>query len=243
MKRKKILSISIVVVACIGLASVLWIFGFTVVPVEDLARGGKTSGWSHDVGFDEVAYVDELWESKIIPTISEDAVELSTILNDMVPDLDGFMTKEELIPIAEEYGLITIGEAHAYIVKGTGEVVSVDTESSTGIAEVSIDGYTGPIKVNLYIGPRISFDESAIRDSVGFIQFGDFREQTEYGKVGIEINKRCLEQIEHITENADSLQGKTISFYGAFIIRTFNLVIIEMKEINIVPIQIDIVEV
>ena len=42
---------------------------------------------------------------------------------------------------------------------------------------------------------------------------------------------------------ADSLEGKTISVYGAFIIRTFNLVIIEMKEINIVPLQIDIVEV
>jgi len=242
MKRKKILTISIVVVACIGLASVLWIFGFTVVPTTELERGGKTSGWLHDVGFDEVTYVDEIWESKIIPTISEDAVELSTILNEMVPDLDGFMTKEELIPIAEEYGLITIGEAHAYMVKGTGEVTNVDADTSTGIIEISLDGYTGPIKVNLFIGPRIPFDESAVRDSVGFISFGDFREQTEYGKVGIEINKRCLERIEHITENADSLQGKKISFYGSFIIRTFNLVIIEMKEIYIVPIQIDVVE-
>ena len=31
MKRKKILTIVIAIVACIGLASVLWIFGFTVV--------------------------------------------------------------------------------------------------------------------------------------------------------------------------------------------------------------------
>ena len=152
------------------------------------------------------------------------------------------MQKEELIPIAEEYGLITIGEAHAYMVKGTGEVVSVDTETSTGIIELSLDGYTDPIKIYLYVGPRMPFDESAVRDSVGFILFGDFREQTEYGKVGIEINKRCLERVG-LSENADSLQGKKISFYGSFIIRTFNLVIIEMKEIYIVPIQIDVVEV
>ena len=242
MKRKKILTIVIAIVACIGLASVLWIFGFTVVSTEDLALGGKTSGWAHDVGFDEVEYVDEIWESKIIPTILEEAVELPTVLKDMVPDEDGFMQKEELIPIAEEYGLITIGEAHAYMVKGTGEVVSVDTESSTGTIELSLDGYTGPIKIYLYVGPRTPFDESAVRDSVGFILFGDFREQTEYGKVGIEINKRCLERIEHITEIADSLQGKKISFYGSFIIRTFNLVIIEMKEIYIVPLQIDVGE-
>jgi len=242
MKRKKILTIVIAIVACIGLASVLWIFGFTVVSTEDLIRGGKTSGWEHDVGFDEVAYVDEIWESKIIPTILEEANELSVVLKDMVPDEDGFMQKEELIPIAKEYGLITVGEAHAYMVKGTGEVTNVDTESSTGTIELSLDGYTGPVKVILYIGPRIPFDESAVRDSVGFITFGDFREQTEYGKVGTEINKRCLELIG-LSSNADSLQGKTISFYGAFTIRTFNLVIIEMKEIYIVPIQIDVVEV
>ena len=242
MKRKKILTIVITIVVCIGIASVLWIFGFTVVPVEELARGGKTSGWLHDVGFDEVEYVDEIWESEIIPTILEKAHELPTILKDMVPDADGFMQKEELLPIAEEYGLITIGEAHAYMVKGTGEVVGVDTDTSTGVIELSVDGYTGPVKINLYVGPRIPFDESAIRDSVGFIDFGDFREQTEFGKVGIEINKRCLERIEDITEIADSLEGKKINFYGSFIIRTFNLVIIEMKEIHIVPLQIDVVE-
>lgn len=242
MKRKKILNIVIVTIVCIGLASVLWIFGFTVVSTEDLIRGGKTSGWAHDVGFDKVAYVDEIWESKVIPTILEEAHELPDVLKDMVPDEDGFMQKEELILIAEEYGLITMGEAHAYMVKGTGEVTNVDTESSTGTIELSLDGYTGPVKVILYIGPRIPFDESAVRDSVGFIKFGDFREQTEYGKVGTEINKRCLERIG-LSENADSLQGKTISFYGAFTIRTFNLVIIEMKEIYIVPIEIDVVEV
>jgi len=241
-KRKKILTISIVVLACIGLASVSWIYGFTVVSTEDLSRGGKTSGWAHEIEFDEVTYVDEIWESKIIPTILEEAHELATILKEMVPDEDGFIQKEELIPITEEYGLITIGEAHAYMVKGTGEVTNICTETSTGTIELSLDGYAGPIKVNLYIGPRIPFDESSVRDSVGFINFGDFREQTEFGKVGTEINRRCAERISSLLENADSLQGKKISFYGAFMIRTFNLVKIEMEEINIVPIQIDVVE-
>jgi len=241
MKRKKVLSISIVVVACIGLASVLWIFGFTVVPTSELERGGKTSGWAHEVEFNEVTYVDEIWESKIIPTILEESHELSTILKEMVPDEGGFIQKEDLIPIAEEYGLITIGEAHAYMIRGTGEVTNVYTETSTGIIELSLDGYMGPIKVNLYVGPRIPSDESSVRDSVGFIEFGDFREQTEYGKVGTEINKRCIERVG-LSENADSLQGKKIDFYGVFTIRTFNLVEIEMKEIYIVPIQIEVVE-
>jgi predicted lipoprotein len=241
MNRKKILTIFIAALVCIILASVSWIYGFTVVSTDELAMGGKTSGWEHEVEFDEAVYVDEIWESKIIPTILEEAHELSTIINKMVPDRDGFMEKEDLIQIAEEYGLITVGEAHAYMVKGTGEVTSVCTETSTGIIELSLDGYSGPIKVNLYVGPRMPFDESSVRDSVGFIKFGDFREQTEYGKVGTEINKRCIERVG-LSENADSLLGKKINFYGAFTIRTFNLVEIDMKEILIVPIQIEVVE-
>ena len=242
MKRKKILTIVITILVCLGLASVLWVFGFTVVSTDELERAGKTSGWLHDVGFDEIEYVDEIWESSIIPIILEESVELTNVLKDMVPDAEGFMQKEDLIPIAEEYGVITVGEAHAYKVKGTGEVANVDTESSTGIIELSLDGYTGPVKVNLYIGPRIPLDESAVRDCLGFIILDNFREQTEYGKVGTDINRRCAERVAYLLEEADSLQGKTINFYGAFIIRTFNLVNIGMKEINIVPLQIDIVE-
>ena len=48
---------------------------------------------------------------------------------------------------------------------------------------LQLDGYDGPITVQLYIGPRIPSDETAVRDAVGFINFGDFRDQTEYGKV------------------------------------------------------------
>lgn len=239
MKHKKSLNIAIAAIVCISLATVSWIYGFTVVSTEE---AGETSGWAHDVGFDEVAYVDEIWESKVIPTILEEANELPTVLKDMVPDEDGFMQKEELIPIAEEYGLITVGEAHVYMVKGQGKVVDVDTKSSAGTLELLLDGYTGPIKIKFYIGPRIPSDESSVRDAVGFINFGDFREQTEYCKVGTEINKRSMSQVDLPTDK-DSLQGKTISFYGAFTIRTFNLVKIELEEIKIVPIQIDIVEV
>ena len=55
-----------------------------------------------------------------------------------------------------------------------------------------------------------------------FITFGDFKDQTEYGKAGSEINKRVLSQVLD-TLDRDNLMGKTISFMGAFSIRTFNL--------------------
>ena len=228
--------ILIIVVSIVGLAILLWFYGFTVVSiqqVEEMKIGEK---------FDPKAFVDGIWESKLIPTINEKAVDLSLVLGKIKPDDSGFASIDSLIPITNNYGLITVGEAHAYIVKGQGKVVDVNTKTSIGTLELMLDGYTGPIKVKFYIGPRIPSDESSVRDAVGFINFGDFKEQTEYGKVGLEINKRSMSQVD-LPPDKDTLQGKMISFYGVFTIRTFNLTKIDMNEIKIVPIQIDIVKV
>ena len=80
-----------------------------------------------------------------------------------------------------------------------------------------------------------------MRDAVGFITFGDFKEQTEYGKAGSEINKRVLSTVLGNIDK-DNLVGKTISFKGAFTIRTFNLLQIDVKEIRIVPVEIELGE-
>ena len=127
------------------------------------------------------------------------------------------------------------------MVKGSGKIVSVNAETSLGTVEVALDGYDGPIKVLLYIGTRIPSDETSVRDAVGFITFGDFKEQTEYGKVASEINKRVLSTVLGGIDR-NNLVGKTISFKGAFTIRTFNLIQIDVKEIRIVPVEIELGE-
>ena len=154
-------------------------------------------------------------------------------------DENGFTSKENLIPVTKEYGLITVGEAHVYMVKGQGQVMRIDTSSSIGTLELSLDEYNGPIEVIFYIGPRIPSDESSVRDAVGFINFGDFREQTKYGRVATEINRRISELVLEPLDKAD-LEGKRIRFYGAFMIRTFNLVRIDLNQIRIVPVNLSI---
>ncbi|MCJ7532410.1 MAG: DUF2291 domain-containing protein [Anaerolineales bacterium] len=234
MKKSWLISLAVVIVVAV-LCYLIWPLAFTVVPIAEVEQVQKSEA------FDPVIYVDKIWDSKIIPTINEKAVDLSLIMGEMKPDSNGFAEKDDLIAIAQKYGLITVGEAHVYMVKGTGQVVNVDTSSSTGIMEIQLDGYTGPIKVLIYIGPRIPSDESSVRDAVGFINFGDFKEQTEYGKVGAEINKRIIAQV--LTPlNKDQLQGKTITFYGALTIRTFNLINIDLKKVTIVPIKIEVKE-
>ncbi len=222
----------------IGLAALLFLvlaalYGFTVVSIEEAESAVESEA------FDPVAYVDGIWESRLIPTFDEEAVELSRVLAEIEPDADGAAPKDDLIAIANQYGLITVGEAHVYMVEGTGEIVSVDAETSLGTAEVKLDGYDGPIRVLLYIGTRIPSDDTSVRDAVGFIAFGDFREQTEYGSAATEINKRVLATVLGDIDR-DNLVGKTISFRGAFTIRTFNLLNIDMSEISIVPMEIEL---
>ena len=222
----------------IGVAAILFLvlaarFGFTVVTIEE----AEDTVLSEE--FNPVTYVDGIWDSRLIPAFNDKTIELSRILVEMEPDANGTAPKDDLIAIANQYGLITVGEAHVYMVKGSGTIVSVDAESSLGTAEVKIDGYDGPIKTLLFIGTRIPSDNTSIRDAVGFISFGDFKEQTEYGKAATEINKRVLTDVLDGIDR-ENLVGKTISIKGAFTIRTFNLIQIDVSELNIVPIEFEL---
>ena len=232
MKQRKSLVIAVLTIAFIGLAIWQWRAAFTVVPIEEIEQAERSEA------FDPVAYVDAIWESRIIPTILEKAVDLSTVLSDIETDDRGFAAKDQLIQVANKYGLITVGEAHVYMVKGRGRVTAVDTTSRLATFEIALENYAGPIKVKIYLR-RIPSDDTSVRDAVGFINFGDFREQTEYGKVGAEINRRIVEQV--LSElDAEHLEGRTVSFYGALTIRTFNLVEIDLNQIFVVPVKIEV---
>jgi predicted lipoprotein len=232
MKNSWMMTLVLLVALTVG-GYFLWPYAFTVVSIQQVEEVKLSET------FDPQTYVDGIWSSQIIPTILENAVDLSIILSEFDPNEIGLAAKDDLVAVANDYGLITVGEAHVYQVKGTGLVTSVDTSKSTGIAEIQVDGYNGPILVRLYIGTRIPSDETSVRDAVGFITFGDFKEQTEYGKVGAEINKRLLTEVLEPLDK-DQLLGKQISFYGAMTIRTFNLINIDLKQVNIVPVQIEL---
>lgn len=223
----------ITVAALAVLGFFLWPYAFTVVPIAEVEQVRLSEA------FDPVTFVDGIWASALLPTVDEKAVDLAVILAEIKPGPDGTAPKDALIPVAEEYGLITVGEAHGYMVKGSGTVVSVDTSKSTGFIVVKLDGYDGPIVVRLYVGPRIPSDETSLRDAVGLINFGDFKEQTEYGKVASELNKRVNAEILSALPT-DQLEGKHITFAGAFTLRTFNLINIPVQQINVVPVKVEV---
>ena len=217
-----------VTVGAVGLfVLVALLFGFTVVSTDDEA--------ALHVVFDPVAYVADSWDD-VQTVIRDEAVPLADVLNRITPDADGKATTESLTPVAEELGRITTGNAHVYRVNATGTVTDVDTTTSKGTLGMTVDGYEGPIKVRVYVGTRIPSDESSIRDATGFIEFGDFREQTEYGKVAAEINKKIIENLSGL--DVESLVGKPVSVTGAFTLRTQNQPSVDVSQLSIVPIEI-----
>lgn len=218
----------VAVVAVVVFLVVAGLFGFTVVSTDDDA--------ALNVEFDPVTFVDDNWEA-IRAAIADNAVPLADVLGRIQPGADGKAAVDDLTPVAEALGLITTGEAHVYRVTATGTVTDADTETSRGTIGLAVDGYDGPIAVRAYIGTRIPSDESSIRDGTGIIQFGDFRDQTEYGKVASEINKRVLTGLEGL--DAASLVGQPVTLTGAFTLRTFNQPAVDVSQIVLVPLSIE----
>jgi predicted lipoprotein len=227
MKRKLTPGLAIGIGALAVFVVLAVLFGFTAVSTEEQA--------SLNVQFDPVTFVADSWD-EVQTVITDEAVPLADVLNRFTPDADGKATTESLTPVAQELGRITTGNAHVYRVTASGTVTDVDTETSKGTLGLTVDGYEGPITVRVYIGSRIPSDESSIRDATGFIEFGDFREQTEYGKVAAEINKKVLENLESV--DLASLVGTPVTVTGAFTLRTQNQPSVDVSQVSIVPIEI-----
>jgi predicted lipoprotein len=201
----------------------------TFAEATAIAQGGA---------FDAKSFVETKW-TEVVSTIQEKGVELPQILA-AIKSRNGQATKADLQGVAQQYGLTTEGEAHVFMTKGQGTVTAINTQSSIGTMELALDGYDGPIKVKVMIGPRIPSDETSVRDAVGFIKFGDFKEQTEFGKVSRELNKRVIETVFEGLDR-ENLLGKTVTFNGVFTIRTFNEPgDINVSEIGVTPIQLAI---
>ena len=227
MKRQNFLTVTL------GMLALIWLAGCTVITTAEataIAQGGA---------FDAETFAATKWPD-VLAAVENNSVELANVLSAIQVNGSGLATKDNLTEVGNAFGLTTVGEAHGFMVKGTGTVTEVDSESRTGTMTIDVDGYDGPIALKLYLGPRIPSTETAVRDAVGFIQFGDFREQTEYGKVGRELNKRVLDDVLGSLDK-ENLVGQSISFAGVFLIRTFNAPgDIDVSEIVVTPVQVTV---
>ena len=190
----------------------------TIVPIEQAEQVKQREA------FDPVTYVDGIWESQIVPTILEKAVELPPVLTAIESDLAA---------AGAEFATVSPSGALNFVVRGQGTVASVDTASRNGTAVIQVDGYSGPATILLQIGPLVRGD--GVRDGVGFIKFGDFKDQTEFGQVSKELNRRVTAAVIGDLD-LTTLVGKQVTFDGVFTIRTTNQTNIDLSEVVITPV-------
>lgn len=194
----------------------------TIVPIEEVQQLQASEA------FDPVTYVDGIWENQVIPGVIEKARDLPTVLKAIETDLTA---------AGAEYATISQSGALNFVVRGQATVQSVDTKSRNGTAVLTVDGYTGAIAIVLQIGPLVRGD--GVRDGVGFIEFGHFKDQTEFGQVSKELNRRVTEAVIGNLDLA-GLPGKQLAFDGVFIIRTTNQTTIDLSEVVITPVVLSI---
>jgi len=153
-------------------------------------------------GFDAKAYVENIWKSKIIPTISEEAEDITFILDEL------FKNKEVT---EEKYGGRSGTGSYSFMVKGKAEITSLNTASRVGTLSIKLEKkYDSEIFITL--GPVIKKD--SIRDAVKFIKFNDFVNQLDFADVSRIIKARVLNEIIGPLKLKE-ITGKNINFEGA----------------------------
>lgn len=86
-------------------------------------------------------------------------------------------------------------------------------KGSSGIFPVSVEGLPEGTKVRVQTGPAINGTE--LRDIVGDIEFGQFKNQIEYQDAGAGINRAMAADILSDLDRG-ALEGKSIEVIGAF---------------------------
>jgi predicted lipoprotein len=199
--RKNVRRVAVLISFLVIAAAIVIKPPFVIKPMAGhLASGGT----DRETLSPAAAVLDPIWTGRVVPTILEKAQDFAVVLPEIRanPEVAG-----------QKYGRREATNPYNYMVKGTGKVVDVNTQSRAGTLtlDLSANGLTEPVR--LQIGPVVL--GTALRDATGLVTFSQFTNQVDYADSSKEMNARAL-KLALNGLNPSSLLGKTISFYGAF---------------------------
>lgn len=148
--------------------------------------------------------VEKIWDSKAVPELTEEAVDLDVLLKD---------SKGDLSSVTEKYGKISSGTSGStnFVVKGTGKVTLVDQKKKAGYIQIAPDGYSGEAKIELQVGTV--YRGTSVRDSLSFIKYEDYKNQVQWAEISQSINKVIQKKVIDPMD-VSSLTDKTVTFIG-----------------------------
>lgn len=171
---------------------------WTVVPIEPAGRGLKEQA----TALPPAAYVDSVWESKLIPAVVKGAVDARVLLDALAKSPEEARTR---------YGRCEASGGCYFSVTGTGVVTAVDTRSRVGLAMIDVAPLDGRADVSVQIGPVLR--GTSLRDATGLVRFTDFVNQLQFADVGNELNDRVLKTVLAAV-GREALVRRTVSFVG-----------------------------
>ena len=172
--------------------------------VRDKDKKKETAGGD---GFDADAYVNGIWDPKVLPLVRDHATEIVTVLDALAKDPEA---------AGKQYGHQAEAEGSPwnFIVKGKGKVTKADVASRRGTLTVALDGDPAARSVTLQVGPVVF--GSAFRDALPFVSFNDFVNQIDYAQVSRKLNDRAVAAARANFDPAKA-EGRTIVFQGAMV--------------------------
>jgi predicted lipoprotein len=191
---------------------------YTVRPLNASSNQTSIQSNQFDQNFNPSSYVQGIWARRVVPTVMNRATDLPTVLE----ALQANATEAE-----RRFANQSSDGVYNFMVKGRGKVVALNASSSDRLITIQLPGYKGQTTILMQIGPVIF--GTALRDSLGFINFNQFSNQVQYQQVSDALNAQAARDLRGIDFTA--LQGKMITFYGAF---TF----VTLQQINITPVKV-----
>ena len=156
-------------------------------------------------GFNPARQVAGIWESKVIPFLETRAGSFQDV---------AALSKSDLDAAAAKYGhKEKEGSAPwTFAAKVSGTIVKAETASRAAYLDTDVDG-DGKADVRIQIGPVIK--GTAIRDSLDFVNFNEFKNQIQWAEFGkafnTHVNGLTLERLPR-----EGLEGKKVEALGAY---------------------------
>jgi predicted lipoprotein len=189
--------------AVLVLAAATGLQGCKLVKNDPALAKGSSDPYASS--YDPNTAVASMWSTKVVPDIEKRATAYATLRDAVTSDPDaagkkyGYRGKDD-------------GAPWNFPTRLHGTVVSVDTSSSEGTIGVDTSG-SGKADVIVDIGPTVL--GTALRDSLDFVSFSDFKNQIDYARFGTALNAYAVTHVMTPVPR-NGLQGKQITVTGTF---------------------------
>jgi predicted lipoprotein len=172
--------------------------------------------------FNAAQYAQTFWNNKLTPNLNKavDITQLTVMLStDTAKTFDTYSHA------------LGIGNLRYFLVKGKGEIVSVNED------DVVISSKSGTSQQRATIATEYIFG-NAVRDATGLIDINEFSNTMDFNNVSAELNKIIREKVLPPFKSAVK-KGNAIEFVGAVELNKEHL---NLQKIEVVPIKITIIQ-